>query len=161
MKCEANGSPVSGKLNNTTTETSTMWPFQQRTTPSAAAEKPAADGITITPRHIEAAAAYLMRCAALGGRDGILFETFVEGDAWYDQGPLAVSFGLDPRYDERVNVVYSYLGLMFCLAADHAARKGLGRTERRDTGVWFVLTREGRQRYPSPPEENLLLGEEQ
>jgi hypothetical protein len=138
-----------------------MWPFRKRTTQSAAdAVKPAADGITITPSHIEKAADHLMRCSALGGRDGILFDTFVVGDVWYDRGRLAVFFGLDPRYDEHVNVVYSYLGLIFCLAADNAVRRGLGRTETRSNGVCFVLTKEGRQKYPSPPEEDLLLGEE-
>jgi hypothetical protein len=132
-----------------------MWPFRKRTTPSDAAERPAAEGMTIKPRQIEAAADYLMRCSALGGKDGILFETFVEGDAWYDQGPLAVSFGLDPRYDEDLNVVFSYLGLMFHLAADHAARAGFGRIEGRGGRSYFVLTKEGRKKYPSPPDENI------
>jgi hypothetical protein len=111
--------------------------------------------MTITPRHIEAGAVYLMRCSTLGGRDGILFETFVEGDAWYDQGPLAVSFGLDPRYDEALNVVFSYLGLIFFLAAEHATRAGLGRIETRGNRAWFVLTKAGRQKYPTPPDEEL------
>jgi hypothetical protein len=132
-----------------------MWPFRKRTTPTAAAETPAADAMTIAPRHIEAAAVYLMRCSALGGRDGILFENFVEGDAWYDQGPLAVSFGLDPRYDEDLNVVFSYLGLIFFLAAGHAARAGLGRIETRGNRAWFVLTKAGRKKYPSPLDENI------
>jgi hypothetical protein len=90
----------------------------------------------------------------------MLFEHFVEGDAWYDQGPLAVSFGLDPRYDEHLNVVYSYLGLMFFLAADHAARAGLGRIERRGGRAYFVLTTEGKEKYPSPPDEKSDLMED-
>jgi hypothetical protein len=132
-----------------------MWPFRRQTTSSAAADKATADCITITPRHIEAAAIYLMRCAALGGRDGILFETFVEGDAWYDQGPLAVSFGLHPRYDEDLNTVFSYLGLIFHLAADHTARAGLGGIEGRGGRSYFVLTKEGRKKYPTPPDESI------
>jgi hypothetical protein len=132
-----------------------MWPFRKRTTASAAAEKPAADCITITPRHIEAAAIYLMRCSARGGRDGILFENFVEGDAWYDQGPLAVSFGLHPRYDENLSMVFSYLGLIFHLAAGHAARAGLGRIEGRGGRSYFVLTKEGRKNYQTPPDERI------
>jgi hypothetical protein len=80
-------------------------------------------------------------------------------DAWYDQGPLAVFFGLDPRFDEHMNVVYSYLGLMFFLAADHAGRAGLGRIESRGGRAYFVLTKEGRQKYPSPPDEEYLLEE--
>lgn len=132
-----------------------MWPFRKRTAPDASADKAAADVITITPRHIEAGALYLMRCAALGGRDGILFETFVEGDAWYDQGPLAVSFGLAPRYDEDLNTVFSFLGLIFHLAADHAARVGLGRVETRGGRAYFVLTKEGRKKYPTPPDESI------
>ena len=132
-----------------------MWPFRKRTTQSADAVKPGVHGITITPGHIEKAADHLMRCSALGGRDGILFDTFVVGDAWYDQGPLAVSFGLDPKYDEHVNVVYSYLGLIFCLAADDAARRGLGRMETRDDETRFVLTKAGRQTYPFSPDETI------
>ena len=132
-----------------------MWPFRKRTTPCAAGDKTAADAITISPRHIEEAAVYLMRCSALGGRDGILFETFVEGDAWYDQPPLAVSFGLHPRYDEDLNTVYSYLGLVFFLAADHSASAGLGRIESRGGRAYFVLTKEGRKKYPTPPDEHI------
>ena len=132
-----------------------MWPFQKRTI-----AKSTTDGTCITPRHIETAADYLMRCSALGHRDGILFEQFVEGDAWYDQGPLAVFFGLDPCFDEHMNVVYSYLGLMFFLAADHAGRAGLGRIESRGGRAYFVLTKEGRQKYLSPPDEEYLLEEE-
>jgi hypothetical protein len=120
----------------------------------------AADVMTITPQHIEAAADYLMRCSALGGRDGILFETFVEGDAWYDQGPLAVSFGLPSRYDEDLNTVFSFLGLIFNLAADHAARAGLGRIEGRGGRSYFVLTTEGRKKYPTPRDEDIPFGEE-
>jgi hypothetical protein len=132
-----------------------MWPFRKRTTPSTAPDNPAADVITITSQHFEAAALYLMRCSALGGRDGILFETFVEGDAWYDQGPLAVSFGLNRRYDEDLNTVFSYLGLIFHLAANHAGRTGLGRIEGRGGRSYFVLTKEGRKKYPTPPDENI------
>jgi hypothetical protein len=83
----------------------------------------------------------------------MLFEHFVEGDAWYDQGPLAVSLGLDRRYGEYMNVVYSYLGLMFFLAADHAIRAGLGHLESRGPRMYFMLTEEGRKEYPSPPDE--------
>jgi hypothetical protein len=130
-----------------------MWPLKKRTTPSAAADKAAANAIT--PRHIEEAADYLMGCSALGGRDGILFETFVEGDAWYDQGPLAVSCGLHPRYDEDLNLVYSFLGLLFHLAADHVASAGLGRIETRGGRAYFMLTKEGRKKYPTPPDEHI------
>src|SRR5437588_12677481 len=121
-----------------------MWPFRKQ-------QQPSGDGMTITPQHIELAAKYLARCAALHPREGMLFEHFVEGDAWYDQGPLAISFGLDARYDEHTNVVYSYLGLMFFLAADYAGRVGSARIESRGGLAYFMLTKEGQQEYPSPP----------
>jgi hypothetical protein len=137
-----------------------MWPFRKRTTRSAAADKAAANAITITPRHIEEAADYLMECTAHEGRDGFLFETLVEGDAWYDQGPLAVSFGLLPRYSEDLSTVFSYLGLIFFLAADHAASTGLGRIESRGGRAYFVLTEEGRMKYPTRPDEDIPFREE-
>jgi hypothetical protein len=112
------------------------------------------EGTIIAPRHIEAAADHLARCAALSPKDGMLFEHFVEGDAWYDQGPLAVSLGLDRRYSEYMNIVYSYLGLIFFLAADHAIRAGLGHLESRGPRMYFMLTEEGRKKYPSFRDED-------
>src|SRR5262245_57583973 len=93
--------------------------------------------ISITKEHVKAAADYLMHCSARLGPYGMLFEHFVEGDAWYDQGPLAVQFGLNPRYQEHRSTVYSFLGLIFFLAADHAQREGLGRVESRDGRAFF------------------------
>jgi hypothetical protein len=112
------------------------------------------EGMTITARHIEAAADHLARCAAESPKDGMLFEHFVEGDAWYDQGPLAVSLGLDRRYGEYMNIIYSYLGLIFFVAADHAIRAGLGHLEPRGQRMYFMLTDEGRQKYPPPSESD-------
>jgi hypothetical protein len=110
-------------------------------------EEPAT--MNITAQHIDEAADYLMRCSALHGTNGMLFENFVEGDAWYDQGPLAVSFGLDPYFDTHPNAVFSYLGFIYFVAANRAWRAGLGRLEQRDGLVYFVLTDEGRIKYPS------------
>jgi hypothetical protein len=122
-----------------------MWPFRRRSTVDVQT-----GDLIIALRHIEATADHLARSAALSPRDGILFEHFVEGDAWYDQGPLAVSFGLDRRYADYLNVVYSYLGLMFFLAADNAIRAGFGHLEARGPRMYFMLTEEGRKKYPSP-----------
>lgn len=106
------------------------WPF---------ASRPKRPDALISAEHIEAAADYLVKCSAHHGRAGMLFEHFVEGDAWYDQSALAVQFGLNPRHREHMSAVYSFLGLIFVLAADHAHREGLGRVESRDGRTFFVL----------------------
>jgi hypothetical protein len=129
-----------------------MWPFRKRPTP-----QPEADGMNITPRHIEAATDYLMRCSAFDEKDGVVFEKFVKGVAWYDQAPFAVELGLDPGFEGHPNAVYSYLGLMFFLAAEHAHRAGLGHLEERGGRTSFVLTREGRGKYPRPDGEAFFL----
>jgi protein gp37 len=41
------------------------------------------------------------------------------------------------------------------LAADCAARAGLGRIESRGGRAYFVLTKEGRKKYPTPPDESI------
>jgi hypothetical protein len=128
-----------------------MWKRIIAAAKALAGTRPAeTEGMKITPGHIEAGAEHLARCAAISLKEGVLFEHFVEGDAWYDQGPLAVSLGLDRRYSEYMNIVYSYLGLIFFLAADHAIKAGLGRLESRGRRMYFMLTEKGRQEYRPP-----------
>jgi hypothetical protein len=93
--------------------------------------------------NIEDAALHLLHCAYR--MDGVMKrDWFVRGDAFYDQAPLAESYGLRKYLSRSHVLVYSDLEFLFFAGSLAHQSRGLGELKEDDEGFFFALTDAGK-----------------
>ena len=94
--------------------------------------------------NIEDAKLHLLHCSYRMG--GVMRRNwFVRGDAFYDQAPLAVSYGLRKYLSGSDVLVHSYLDFLFFAGSLAHQSRGLGELKEDEEDFYFVLTEAGRE----------------
>ena len=97
----------------------------------------------LTRSNIVEASVHLLLCAQhMGGFTRRVW--FVRGNAFYDQAPLAVGFGLRKYQSSVPMLVHSYLDSLFLAASLSNESTGLGELKEDEEGYIFTVTDEGK-----------------